>query len=70
VNFFTVAFYDLKLFCSKTAQFCATRCESEMAETPSVRNDAQPGENAQKLFPELQISCLGNLRKWGEQNER
>jgi hypothetical protein len=31
----------------------------------------KPVKNAQKLFPELQISwCLGNLRKWGEQNER
>jgi hypothetical protein len=32
----------------KTAQFCATRRESEMAETPSVRNGVQAGENGRK----------------------
>lgn len=32
----------------KTAQFCATRRESEMAETPSVRNGVQASENGRK----------------------
>jgi hypothetical protein len=47
-EFFTVVFYGLKLFLRKTAQFCATRCESEMAEAPSVRNSAQASENVRK----------------------
>ena len=33
---------------SKTAQFCVTLRESEMAETPSVSNAAQAGENTRK----------------------
>jgi hypothetical protein len=45
---FTVVFYGLKIFRGKTAQFYATRCESEIARTPSVRNSAQTAENARK----------------------
>jgi hypothetical protein len=41
-------FYGLKILACKTAQFCATRRESEMAETPSVRNPVQRGENERK----------------------
>jgi hypothetical protein len=41
-------FYGLKIFRCKTAQFCVTPCESEMAETPNVRNGAQAGENTRK----------------------
>jgi hypothetical protein len=41
-------FYGLKIFGCKTAQFSATRRESEMAETRSVRNGAQAGENPRK----------------------
>jgi hypothetical protein len=45
---FTVFFYGLKCLLCKTAQFCATQRESEMTETPSVRNSAQAGENERK----------------------
>jgi len=45
---FTVIFYGLEIFRCKTAQFCATRRESEMAETPGIRNGAQARENARK----------------------
>jgi hypothetical protein len=45
---FTVFFYALKIFWCKIAQFSATRRESEMAETPSVRNGAQADENPRK----------------------
>ena len=45
---FTVLFYGLKDFCCKITQFCATRRESEIAETPSVDNDVQRSENARK----------------------
>jgi hypothetical protein len=41
-------FYGAPIFCCKTAQFCEMRCKTEMAETPSVRNAAQRGENARK----------------------
>jgi hypothetical protein len=50
-------FYGREKFCCKSAQFCATRCESEMAETPSIRSGAQRSEkHAQKFFLELQIA--------------
>jgi hypothetical protein len=45
---FTVVFYGSAIFGCKTAQFCATRRESDMAETPSFRNGAQAGENERK----------------------
>jgi hypothetical protein len=35
---FTVVFYVVKSFWCKTTQFCVTRRECEMAETPSVGN--------------------------------
>ena len=38
-------FYGLRNFCRKTAQFCATRRESDTAESPSVGNGAQACEN-------------------------
>ena len=38
-------FYGLRNFCCKTAQCCATPCESEMAKTPSIRNTVQHSEN-------------------------
>ena len=47
-NSFTVVFYGLTIFACKTAQFCVTLRESEMAETPSVSNAAQAGENTRK----------------------
>ena len=47
-NSFTVVFYGLTIFACKTAQFCVTLRESEMAETPSVSNATQPGENTGK----------------------
>jgi hypothetical protein len=37
-QFFTVVFYGVEMFRCKTAQLCATRCESEMTEFPSVSN--------------------------------
>jgi hypothetical protein len=45
---FTVVFYGSAIFGCKTAQFCATRRESDMAETPSFRNGVQAGENERK----------------------
>jgi phosphosulfolactate phosphohydrolase-like enzyme len=45
---FTVIFYGLRNFCCKTVQLCATQRESEMTETPSVRNAAQAGEKGRK----------------------
>jgi hypothetical protein len=47
-EFFTVVFYGRAKFRCKSAQFSATRRESEMAETPSVGNAAQPGEKERK----------------------
>ena len=47
-NSFTVVFYGLTIFACKTAQFCVALRESEMAETPSVSNAAQAGENTRK----------------------
>jgi hypothetical protein len=44
-SFSMVSFYGLKYFWCKTAQFCATQSESEIAETSSVRNGAQRREN-------------------------
>jgi len=41
-------FHGPKNFCCKTAQFCATRRESEMAEIPNVSNAAQRNENPRK----------------------
>jgi len=41
-------FNGLRNFCCKTAQFCATRRESELAGTPSVSSIAQAGENVRK----------------------
>jgi hypothetical protein len=38
----------LKSFWCKTAQFCVTRRECQMAETPSVDNGAQADENPRK----------------------
>jgi hypothetical protein len=38
----------VKSFWCKTTQFCATRRECEMAETPSVRNETRAGENERK----------------------
>ena len=56
-----VVFYGLTIFACKTAQFCVALRESEMAETPSVSNAAQAGENTRKnSFLELQISCSTN----------
>ena len=46
--FSTVIFYGLRNSNCKTAQFCATRCESEMAEIPGVRDPMQRGENGRK----------------------
>jgi hypothetical protein len=44
----------------KTAQFCATRRESEMAETPSVRNCVQASENGRKnSFLNYKIAFTG-----------
>jgi len=43
-HYFHGRFYGLRNFCCKTAQFCATRRESEMAETPSVSDAAQNSE--------------------------
>ncbi len=37
-EFFYGLFYGRENFGCKTAQFCATRCESEMTETPGVGN--------------------------------
>ena len=45
---FTVIFYGLKIFYCKVTQLCVTQRECRMAETPSVRNGAQAGENARK----------------------
>jgi hypothetical protein len=45
---FTVVFYGAEFFLCTTAQFCATRRESEMAETSSIRNGAQACENERK----------------------
>ena len=45
---FTAAFYGLRIFCCKVVEFCGTQRESEMVETPSVRNAAQ---NREKLRP-------------------
>jgi hypothetical protein len=47
-HYFHGRFYGLRNFCCKTAQFCATPRESEMAEAPSVSNAAQGCENARK----------------------
>jgi hypothetical protein len=47
-SFFTVVFYGLKKFGRNTAQFCDTRYKRRIAETPSVRNDAQASENGRK----------------------
>jgi hypothetical protein len=41
-------FYGLRNFGCKMAQFYATRRKSDVAETPSVSNGAQAGENARK----------------------
>jgi hypothetical protein len=38
----------VKIFGSKTAQLCATRCESRMDKLPSVSNDVQRRENKRK----------------------
>jgi hypothetical protein len=46
-NFYGL-FYGRMKFCCKTAQFCATLRESEMAGTPSVRDAAQGFENPRK----------------------
>jgi len=43
-----VVFYVVKSFWCKTTQFCVTRPECEMAETPSVGNGAQADENPRK----------------------
>ena len=45
---FSGILYGPKIFTCKTAQFCATRRESEMAEIPGVRNGVQAGENERK----------------------
>jgi hypothetical protein len=44
---FTVVFYGSKTFCCKTAQFCVTQREPEMAET-SLGNGAQADEKPRK----------------------
>ena len=55
---FTVLFYGRKNFGCKTAQLCAMRRESEMTETPSVRNPLQRGENPRKnSFLNLRVPC-------------
>jgi len=43
-EFFYGLFYGRENFGCKTAQFCATRCESEMTETPGVGNAVQSSE--------------------------
>jgi hypothetical protein len=45
---FHCLFYGLRIFHCKTAQFCATRRESELLETPGVSDAAQAGENTRK----------------------
>jgi hypothetical protein len=41
-------FNGLRLSGCNIVQFCATQHESEMAEIPSVSNDAEAGENARR----------------------
>jgi hypothetical protein len=48
IGTFTVVFYGSAIFGCKRAQFCATQRESDMAETPSLRNGAQTLENERK----------------------
>src|SRR5438034_10711200 len=60
---FTVVFYGVKCFLCKTAQLCATRRESEMAGTPSVRNGAQGCENARKKSFLNYTSSVDSVRK-------
>ena len=45
---FTVVFYGQRKFCCKTAQFCVTRRECEMTETPRVRHSAECCDNMRK----------------------
>jgi hypothetical protein len=47
-HYFHGRFYGLRNFCCKTAQFCTTPRESEMAEAPGVSNAAQACENEGK----------------------
>jgi len=47
-EFFYGLFYGRENFGCKTAQFCATQRESDMAKTPSLRNGAQTLENERK----------------------
>jgi hypothetical protein len=53
IALFTVIFYGSKNFGCKITQFCATRRESQMVETPSVSNTAQADETHAKVFLEL-----------------
>jgi hypothetical protein len=48
-------------FWLKTAQFCATRCESDFVKTARVNNSPQLGENVRKTLFELQISSSNQL---------
>ena len=50
-------FYGLRVFAYKTAQFCETRCEYEMARNASVSNTAQLDENPRKNSSESEICC-------------
>jgi hypothetical protein len=45
---FTVVFYGLEIFGCKTVQFCVTRRDCGMAETPSVRDDVQRSGNTRE----------------------
>jgi hypothetical protein len=61
-DFFTVVFYGPKILRRKTAQFCVTRRKHEIAETPSVRNGAQAGENTPKnSFLNYKSAALNQL---------
>jgi hypothetical protein len=48
-EFFTVVFYGLRKSRCKTAQFCVTRYEYLMTETPSICDAVQRSENTHKI---------------------
>jgi len=50
VDEFPVVFYVGKSFWRKTAQFCVTRCESEMAETPASARVRKPMKTLAKTL--------------------
>jgi len=61
---FTVVFYVVKSFWCMTTQFCVTRRECAMAETPSVGNGAQVDENPRSIASVMGISPATVKRDW------